>query len=318
MSLHGCQCSEIDKSIRIKEIVTACGAIACGITECTEVDRSDAEVYRSWLHGGYNADMDYMIRNNEVRFDPRHLLTGAQTIIATAFNYRPVNSSPVVADYALGLDYHYVVKQRLQSAADTICTEFGGQARVITDSVPLRERWWAQQAGIAYRGDNGLVIVDGYGSAVFLGFVLWTGTAANDKPNRNECLHCGACIRACPGNAITSEGLIDARRCLSYLTIEHRGEFPQHMPKLNKVYGCDICRKVCPLDKGPSSNISEFKISEAIENINIAAMTEIGSGDFRRMFGKSAIFRLRPTGLRRNALRYICDNPKKKLTLIGD
>lgn len=290
--------SEVSKLI--KSVISDAGAVACGIACATQVPDSDRQVYCKWLSDSRHAGMSYMERNLEVRFDPRGLLADAHTIVATAFNYRQPLASTLIAEYAMGRDYHYVIGMRLRRAAEEICRIFGGEARVVTDSAPMRERWWAQHAGIGFRGDNGLLIVPGYGSAVLLGFILWTGEAQPDNPMQRECLHCGACHRACPGKALSSDGLVDARRCLSYLTIEHRGDFPPSMPPLKLIFGCDCCRNACPLDHGPTTEIAEFAADPLIAALTLESMATMGRGEFRRTFAQSPLMRLRLQGLHRN------------------
>ena len=173
------------------------------------------------------------------------------------------------------------------------------------DTAPLRERYWAQRAGIGFVADNGMLCVPGYGMAVVLGFILWTGEALPDTPSAGECLHCGRCRKACPGGALCPDGQLDARRCLSYLTIEHRGEFPDGMFRMPKVYGCDNCRRSCPLDCGPATDIPEFTPVAEIMDLTPEEMAELGPGRFRSIFGPTAVNRLRVQGLRRNALRFI-------------
>lgn len=289
----------------IKEAVSAVGACACGIACAGESGEADLAALDSWLRQGRHAGMDYMLRNSEIRRNPCLLHEGARTVVAAAFNYRPAAGSKYFADYSLGADYHYVLKQRLGLAADAICARLGGSYRVVVDSAPMRERYWAVNAGIGFRADNGMVCVPGYGMAVVLGFILWTGEAEADKASQGECLHCGRCRRACPGGALGSDGAVDARRCLSYLSIEHRGDFPDDMPPMPKVYGCDCCRYACPLDCGPATDLPEFLPDESRTALNPESMTEMTAGQFRRLFGSSAVSRLRVQGLRRNALKYI-------------
>lgn len=288
-----------------RHAVLACGACACGIARASEVDAADTAAYDRWLHCGNNADMEYMERNRLVRLDPARLHEGTRTVIAAAFNYRPVRRSVYFADYAIGADYHYVLKQRLGEAADALCRRFGGSSRIVVDSAPMRERYWAQRAGIGFVADNGMLCVPGYGMAVVLGFILWTGEALPDTPSAGECLHCGRCRKACPGGALCPDGQLDARRCLSYLTIEHRGEFPDGMFRMPKVYGCDNCRRSCPLDCGPATDIPEFTPVAEIMDLTPEEMAELGPVRFRSIFGPTAVNRLRVQGLRRNALRFI-------------
>lgn len=302
--MNSCHClCESDSSAFIRREVIACGACACGIASAGPTADFDRRLYSDWLGRGDNAGMSYMERNCEMRENPRLLFPGAATVVVAAFNYRPESGSELFADYALGYDYHHVLHRRLGVAAETLVARFGGSCRVVVDSAPMRERYWAQRSGIGFVADNGQLCVPGYGMAVFLGFILWTGVAEPDSPYVGECMHCGRCVRACPGVALNGKGGVDARRCLSYLTIEHRGEFPADMPSMPKVYGCDNCRRCCPLDVGPSTDIAEFAPLGHLA-LTPEEMIRLTAGRFRQIFGQTAINRLRVQGLRRNALLF--------------
>lgn len=286
----------------IHRAVADCGACACGIARAAETDAADNALYDAWLRLGHNAGMAYMERNRHLRRDPARLHPGTRSVVAAAFNYRPAQSSELFADYALGCDYHHVIRQRLGTAAEAIARSLGGSCRVTVDSAPMRERYWAQRAGIGFVADNGQLCVPGYGMAVVIGFILWTGVAEPDRPCDGECSHCGRCARACPGGALNGKGGVDARRCLSYLTIEHRGDFPADMPRMSKMYGCDICRNCCPLDAGPVTDIAEFTPGWRLMELTPEDAAQLTTGGFRSIFGLTAINRLRLQGLRRNAL----------------
>lgn len=289
----------------IRQLLLSGGACACGMTPAASVSDNESRIYSGWLESGRNAGMEYMERNMELREDPRKLHEGTRTVISAAYNYRPAAHSPYFADYALGADYHYVLRERLDKAAAELCARFGGTYRVVVDSAPMRERYWAVRSGIGFIADNGFLCVPGYGMAVLVGFILWTGElAAVSVPDKGECRHCGRCRAACPGGAIDEYGQIDARRCLSYLTIEHRGEFAGGIPPMSKVYGCDICRRVCPLDTGPATDIAEFRPADGLMALTPSDMVSMTAGQFRRLFSGSAVFRLRVQGLRRNAQMY--------------
>ena len=188
----------------------------------------------------------------------------------------------------------------------------GGETRVCVDTAPLRERHWAVRAGLGFTGLNNQLIIPGFGSKIFLTEILWTVGVPPDAPCTASCLRCGACLRACPGKALDADGsALDARRCLSYLTIEHRGDFPDGAPRPaagQRIYGCDICADVCPynspeaLAAATAATLPEFAMRPAVESLkstaDIAALTP---DSFAAIFRGSAVRRARLAGLHRNA-----------------
>lgn len=287
----------------IRRIVIDAGACRVGFAEAGSVDESDRKIFETWRAAGCHADMNYMERYDEVRFDPRLLLDGARTVISCAFDYRPAVRHRFFADYALGEDYHDVVRRRLMAAGAEICRLYGGEIRVCIDTAPVRERYWAVRAGVGSVGLNGLLIVDGIGSKVFLAELIWTGNVEPDKESDNVICHrCGKCVKACPEKALKGDGSLDARVCRSYLTIEHRGELPDGFSLDGRIYGCDICQDACPLNNTDgSSNIEEFSISEKLKNLGIDEIKSIGDDEFKEIFAHSAVRRTKAEGLRRNA-----------------
>ena len=173
--------------------------------------------------------------------------------------------------------------------------------RVCVDTAPIFERYWAQQAGVGFIGRNSMLIVPEVGSYVFIGIILSTIDWQPDEPCMLDCIGCNACIRHCPGKAISLNGTIDARRCHSYLTIEYRGELPDELDLNGKVYGCDMCQNVCPHNlNAPTSNISEFLPRKEILSLTHEDIDAMTQDDFSRIFRRSAIKRTKLTGLHRN------------------
>lgn len=217
---------------------------ACTLTG--PVDSEAESRFTRWLADGRNASMDYMANHRDLRSDPRLLLEGAQTLIAVAFPY--FTSEPIglnIALYARGRDYHEVIRERLGE----IATRLPGQARVCVDSAPLRERYWARRTGLGAIGRNNQLYVPGYGSYCVLGFILSTERFEFEpKPELGDpCGDCTLCINACPGSCLSPDGrALDARNCESYLSIEHRGDLTR---KLHTIAGCDVCQRVCPLNR---------------------------------------------------------------------
>ena len=290
----------------IRRSVLAAGACAVGFAEAGPVEEAVADSYISWIGRGCHGEMAYLDRYHDVRRDPRLLLDGAQTVISCAFDYRPASRHALFADYALGRDYHDVIRERLTPVADEIRRHFGGATRICVDTAPIRERYWAARTGVGVLGLNGLLIVDGVGSKVFLAEILWTGTVTPDASRLGEsCARCGACLKACPGQALDGDGTLDARRCNSYLTIEYRGELPGGLRLPGRIYGCDICQDVCPYNRtAGSTDIAEFTLSEALLRLDIDALRQMTPDIYRETFRGSAIRRAKLSMLLRNATKH--------------
>ena len=287
----------------IRRIVLDAGACRVGFAAAGPVGDSTRRRYDSWIAGGRHAGMAYLGRYGDVRSDPRLLLDGAATVISCAFDYRPSRRHPLFADYSLGEDYHDVLRSRLTAAAEVICSRYGGLTRICVDTAPIRERYWAARAGVGVIGLNGLIIVDGIGSKVFLAEILWTGEVGPDLSRHADiCMNCGACVRACPGRALGGDMTLDARSCNSYLTIEHRGDLPAGLSLDGRIYGCDICQDVCPHNRAAGSTaIAEFAPSDALMALDIDALRGLDAGAYRSLFRHSAVRRAKLPQLLRNA-----------------
>ncbi len=281
------------------------GIETIGFAAAEPVSEESDRQFSSWIEKNYHGDMTYLDRYHDVRRDPRLLLPSARTIIVTAINYfqrqKQSPDAPQIASYALGQDYHEVVKERLSALAGFIKENWGGETRVCVDTAPLRERYWAVKAGIGFIGRNNQLIIPDKGSYFFLGAILTTVEFAPDDPCRLSCMNCGACIKRCPARAIHLDGYIDARRCLSYLTIEYRGELPADIPLGNLVYGCDTCQSVCPHNfKAKPTEIPEFSPSEELLSLDRKAMEEMTQEQFSAIFRHSAVKRTKYAGFMRN------------------
>lgn len=298
------------KSADVKKLVLDAGAVATGIAKARQVTPEAEELYQTWIADGRHGGMEYMERYAEVRRDPRMLLDGAESVIVAAFNYyTPKNHGDSVAGssaplkwarYALGRDYHEEIRDRLSAVAGEITALTGAQCRVTVDTAPLRERYWAVEAGIGFIGINNQLIVPGAGSWVLLGEIITTLPLEADEPCRLSCDGCMKCVKACPGRALDGRGGMDAGRCMSYLTIEYRGEGPIGCG--DRIYGCDICQEVCPHNScSCPSEIPAFAPRESILSLTRDDILSMEQGEFSRIFTHSAIKRTKLVGLRRNA-----------------
>ena len=306
----------------IKSHASELGFVACGIASAQRVAPEAEAEYRRWLHAGHAADMNYMQAHEELRYDPRLLHPGCRSLIVVALNYFPRCSQEGdlrFASYAYGADYHYVVKQRLTLLSDFIAAEVAPalmpgetyDARPFCDSAPMMEHYWAVQAGVGFMGRNRLLIVPHYGSYCFLGVLAVNLDLPADSPLTISCGTCRRCLDACPTGALHEErefsstgSMVDARRCISYHTIESRAEeidveIAAQMG--NRVYGCDACQECCPWNRfARPTEVVEFHPSEAFLSLNADALCRMTGGDFKRMFKHSAIMRAGYKGLLRN------------------
>ena len=235
-------------SLLIKERAAELGFSACGIVKVEAVDDAVRREYEEWIAQGAHGEMGYMARNLEKRMNPALLVEGCRSMVVVALNYYPRTSSPHISKYAQGKDYHRVVKDKLFRLLEYINVHTPVKGRAFCDSAPVLERYWAVRAGIGTCGRNRQLILPGCGTHFFLGELFIDAEAEYDAPlKENLCNNCNACIRNCPTGALGEKGF-DARRCLSYLTIEYRGGLPTTVGKQmgECFYGCDRCQTVCP------------------------------------------------------------------------
>lgn len=278
---------------------------AIGIAHNHTIPPEVTNAYQQWINTEKHGEMAYMAKYPDIRLNPRELLPETQSIIVVAFNYyTPIkfqSDYPQFATYALGDDYHEVIRKKLTSLASFIQEKWGGTTRVCVDTAPIFERYWAQQAGVGFIGRNKMLIVPEIGSYVFIGIILSSVEFQPNNPCTFDCMGCNACIRHCPGKAISLNGTLDARRCHSYLTIEYRGDLPEDLNLGNQVYGCDVCQSVCPHNlNAPTTSIAEFLPRKEILSLTHDDIETMTQEQFSRIFSHSAIKRTKLTGLQRN------------------
>lgn len=288
----------IDKAISL-------GFTKVGFAVAEPIDAEANERYLRWIAAHCHGEMSYLEKYSDVRRDPRLLLDGARTVIVCAMNYYPSQFQeadvPQIASYALGRDYHEVVKERLAQLARFVQENYGGETRVCVDTAPIRERYWAVKAGVGFMGTNNQLILPGRGSFFFLGEVLTTVSFEPDEPCQESCMACGRCVKMCPAGAISPNGYVDASKCLSYLTIEYRGELPDGLNLGNRVYGCDECQRVCPHNRAAKPTaITDFTPSVELLSLDAQSIVQMTPQQFSTIFRHSAIKRTRLAGLQRN------------------
>ena len=307
MPLHSLQKKQL--SNRIKAEAKKLGFFACGISKAEALPVDAARVER-WLEKGMQGEMQYLERNREKRYDATRLVDNARSVISVLFNYFPAEELPEksyykIAKYAYGKDYHYILKQKLALLLEKIENLTGKrEARIFTDSAPVLDRAAARRAGLGFTGKNTLLINRQGGSFFFIGhIILDLDLAADREAVENYCGSCTKCIDACPTGALSPFEL-DARKCISYLTIEYRGEkIPDKFQGKWKqwIFGCDICQDVCPWNrKAKSTPELVFQPSELMLNMQKADWDSLDKPTFKQLFKGSAVERTGFKGLRRN------------------
>lgn len=303
-------------SEEIKKEALRLGFDACGISRAE--NSGEEERYMKWISENFHADMNYMNRNIDKRVDPRLLVDGSKSIISVALNYYPHKKqdshAPQFAYYAYGKDYHDVVKSKLKELFQFIQVRYPSiSGRFFADSAPVLERFWAAQAGIGFIGKNSLLIIPGKGSFFFLGELIIDIELDYDTTISANCGSCTRCIDSCPTDAIVEPFRVNANRCISYQTIENRGELSEFVALRlkNYVFGCDICQKVCPWNRlSTPHNTPEFMPNESFMNIDLKRLLEMDVEEYSEIFRGSAVKRTKFTGLKRNVTAV--SNSRKK------
>lgn len=292
----------------IKAEAISLGFDACGIAQAEAVPLEIYAGVEAWIASGHHGTMSYMERNAKLRQDPRLLVEGCRSIIVVALGYYPQKHQdphlPQFAKYAYGRDYHKVIKKKLDQLLLFITQKIDQTTtgRSFADSAPILERYWAERAGLGWRGKHGLLIIPRMGSFYLLGCLLINLPLPPDSPQPNRCGSCQRCIQACPTQALLGSGQMDARRCISYLTIESSQDIPPGLAtQLGKrIYGCDTCQDVCPWNRWAKPHkVSDFEPRWDILNLSKEDLADMTQDQFDRLFAGSAIRRAGLAGLQR-------------------
>jgi epoxyqueuosine reductase len=284
----------------IKKKALELGFDACGISRAVRLDE-EGDRLKNWLESGFHGTMAYMANHFEKRINSAELVEGAKTVITVLLNYHTKvqqedPEAPVISSYALGKDYHFVLKERLHKLLGYIQTELSPcQGRAFVDSAPLLEKALAREAGLGWIGKHSLLIHPRLGSFVFIGELVIDLELGYDEPfGNNLCGSCTRCMDSCPTAAIISPMKIDARRCISYLTIETSEAIPEDLAEniSNRLVGCDICQQVCPWNsKAIQNQIIEFQPKKELLEMTSEEWKSLEKPTFNRLFKKTAVER---------------------------
>jgi len=280
------------------------GFQAVGISD-THLDAAEVRLLK-WLAEGQHGTMDYMAKHGAKRARPSELVPGTLRVISVRMNYYPEQAKDtleVLADssrafisrYALGRDYHKVLRKRLEQLAQQIRNEIDCQCRVFTDSAPVLEVELAQKARLGWRGKHTLLLSREQGSWFFIGEIYIDVPLAVDVPQSPHCGTCSACIDICPTQAITAPYQLDARRCISYLTIELKGSIPLEFRSLigNRIYGCDDCQLACPWNRYSQKTVeADFEIRHGLDDVALAELFSWDEAMFQHKLAGSPIYRI--------------------------
>lgn len=313
----------------IKQKAFLLGFDLAGITDASPLDSGQLKLLTDWLAAGCAGRMDYMRNNLDKRTNPAKLLKNAKSVICLGLNYNPLNADPslraspaaggeakqpqpedapmgTIANYARYEDYHPFIKKLLRKLTDFISSVAGTgfSFKICVDSVPLAERTFAARAGLGFIGKNRMLINPKLGPQILLGEIITSLKLPADEPLKSSCSNCNKCLAACPTGALMPDGRFDANKCISYLTIEYKDDFPAGLtPKIGaRLFGCDECVLTCPYQaSAPVCKNKQFKFYSDRAKLNLNVILNMSEDDFESKFADSPLKRLPLDCLKRNA-----------------
>ncbi|HTZ34714.1 MAG TPA: tRNA epoxyqueuosine(34) reductase QueG [Stellaceae bacterium] len=309
----------IREAIRAEALARGFDAVGFAAAELAESTRADLAEF---LARGYHGEMGWMAAHAERRGDPKALWHEARSVVVLGMNYAPAEEAAtdrgcgVVSVYARGRDYHDTIKQRLKALARWIAERWPGELKVFVDTAPVMEKPLAQRAGLGWQGKHTNLVSREFGSWLFLGEIYLSIEVEPDAAEGDHCGSCRACLDACPTNAFPAPYKLDARRCISYLTIEHKGMIAAELRPLigNRIYGCDDCLAVCPWNKyARAAGEPDFQPLPGLSAPRLAALAGLDDAGFRRMFAGTAIKRIGRDRFLRNVLTAIGNSGERGL-----
>jgi epoxyqueuosine reductase len=312
----------------IRQKALCVGFDLVGITDASPIDAGQVGLLADWLKAGYAGQMGYMRRNVEKRISPARLLEGAKSVVCVGLNYHPPKpkakkeegAEPTgrVARYARYEDYHPFIKRQLCKLAEFMKSLTGGDTRfkICVDSAPVAERALAQRAGLGFIGKNHMLINPELGPEIFLGEIITDLGLESDEAVAANCEGCSKCIDSCPTRALRADGQFNANRCISYLTIEHKGEIAADLATKvgERLFGCDECVLACPYqERTPACRNKQFKFHEDRAQLNLNEVLDLSREEFEAKFSGSVIKRLGLERLKRNARTCLMNIGHKKV-----
>jgi len=293
----------------LKEISEKIGFDAIGFAKVQELEKQFLN-FENWIKQGFNANMNFFLRNKERRKNPILLFEKANTVIVFAKKYSvnfDFEQKIKIAKYALQPDYHTTIKKLLNQFCEFLSKKYNSESFSFVDSGTILEKQWAVLAGIGWQGKNSLIINENFGSFFNIGIILTDLEIEPDFPVQNKCKNCQKCIEVCPTSAIVLPFTVDANRCISYQTIENKNEKPAEIKdaisKTNYVFGCDICQDICPFNqKFLDRKYNKLSVNSVLKNSNLL---EISENDFLELFENSAIKRAKYKNFMKN-LEIVC------------
>ncbi len=296
-------------SVLIRRKVFELGFDLCGFAKVKPLDER-RDVLEKWCSDGMNAGMRYLARDTDRRTDPGLLLPGAESVVVAGLNYftgtpETLPGVPIISRYAYGTDYHFIISEKLEELLNYVKSEKPGvDGKPFVDSGPVLEKAWAVEAGLGWQGRHSVIINKKIGSFFFIGVLILNIKLDYDEPEIIDyCGTCRSCVDACPTAAINSNRTIDSRKCISNLTVEHRGPVPDDIAaKLGgRVYGCDICQEVCPWNKNtPLTHIKEFEMPESLKSMTPDNWKKLSEEQFSIIFARSPVARRKYEPFMRN------------------
>jgi epoxyqueuosine reductase len=306
-------------SEKIKEAALQLGFADCGIAPAVPLTDAAARL-RRWLGSGYQAGMIYMDRHINERTNPALLVENARSVVVVLQNYYTISSqadpeAPVLSKYVYGRDHHRVVKKKLKLLMDHVHKITGSATgRAFVDSAPVLEKALGRMAGLGWIGKNSLLLSRKYGSFFFIGSLIIDKELEYDRPVREYCGSCTRCMEACPTGAITAARIVDANRCISYMTIENKEDtIPEQFREKfeNRVFGCDMCQDICPWNINLTPHQEPgLEVNHTLLSLSKDQWHQLTESKFNELFKGSAVKRAGYAGLMRN-LRFIRKNVKK-------
>jgi epoxyqueuosine reductase len=287
----------------IKQLALEHGFDVCGIADARAAWEADSRL-RAFVAAGFHGSMGWMEETLDRRSHPTAMWEDAKTAIMLGVNYGP-DTDPMaklahteqanISVYAGGDDYHDVIKKKLKAFAGLLHRQSGTEVKVFVDTAPLMEKPLAAHAGLGWQGKHTNLVSTEFGSWLFLGCILIAQEFTPDEPTKDHCGSCTACLDACPTKAFPAPYQLDARRCISYLTIEHAGPIPLEFRAAmgNRIYGCDDCLAVCPWNKfAQTARETKLQVRDELKHLNLAELAQLDDASFRTLFAKNPVKRI--------------------------